>query len=67
MKKIILCIGATCASARDKYVAVLDDVPEGWSLGGTLAYVGLGALALGQRPSAPALTLEEQKVKFSAL
>jgi hypothetical protein len=67
IKKIVFCIGSTCSSARDKYVEVLDDLPEAWSIGSTLAFVGLGALAPGRKPATPVLTPEEQKVKFSAL
>ena len=67
IKKIVLCIGATCALARDKYVAIQDDLPDEWSLGSTLAIVGLGSLVPGRKPTAPVLTSEEAKVKFTAL
>src|SRR6266567_2940420 len=63
--KIVTCFGSTCSSARDRYVAVQDDLPEGWNLGATLSYIGLGVLATGSRPSTP--TAEEAVPLFSAL
>ncbi|KAF2666877.1 DUF1741-domain-containing protein [Microthyrium microscopicum] len=67
IKRIVYSIGATCASARDKYVAVQDDLPEGWTFGSTLASVGLGAFTSGRKPTAPTLSAEEMKVRFTAL
>jgi len=67
IKKITLSVGAGCHLARDKYIAVQDDLPEGWNFGSTLAYVGLGALAPGSRPTAPVLSEEEAKARFNAL
>jgi Domain of unknown function (DUF1741) len=67
IRKIVGCVGSTCVSARDKYIAVQEDLPEGWSIGGTLAWVGLGALAPGSRPTTPTLTAEEAKTRFAAL
>lgn len=67
IKKIVQSVGAACRVARDKYVAIQDDLPEGWNLGSTLAYVGLGALAPGSRPATPVLTAEEAKARFNAL
>lgn len=65
IRKIVACFGSTCSSARNKYVAVQDDLPEGWNLGATLSYIGLGVLAAGSRPSTP--TAEEVIPLFSAL
>jgi hypothetical protein len=67
IKKIVLCVGATCASARDKYVIVQDDLPENWSIGNTLSYIGLGVLAPGSRPATPTPTAEQAKNLFVAL
>jgi hypothetical protein len=67
IQKIIYCIGITCSEARDQYVAVLDDLPESWSLGSTLAVVGLGSLAPGRKPAVPVLAPEEEKARFTAL
>ncbi|KAH0289544.1 DUF1741-domain-containing protein [Aureobasidium namibiae CBS 147.97] len=57
-------IESTCVYLRDQYVAIQDDVPEAWSIGGTLSYIGLGALA-GAKPAVPAPTEEEMKTKFA--
>lgn len=67
MKKLVFCIGDTCSMSRDKYVAIQEDLPEGWSLSGTLSMVGLGALAGARRPSTQALSPEDAKAQFSAL
>jgi hypothetical protein len=49
---------------RDQYVAIQEDVPEVWSIGGTLSYIGLGSLA-GAKPTVLAPTEEEMKAKFA--
>lgn len=67
IKKIVHCIGAVCAQARDQYAAVQDDLPEGWTFGGTLASVGLGMLAPGRKPTPTTLSPEEMKIRFTAL
>ena len=67
IRKIAYSVGSACVLARDKYIAVQDDLPEGWNLSNTLAYVGLGALAPGSRPTTPNLTSEEAKVRFNSL
>ncbi|ENI05489.1 hypothetical protein COCC4DRAFT_81118 [Bipolaris maydis ATCC 48331] len=53
IQDMIACLGATCKKLRDAYVAVQDDMPEGWTLGSTLSYIGLGALAPNSRPASP--------------
>ncbi|KAF2405010.1 DUF1741-domain-containing protein [Trichodelitschia bisporula] len=67
IKKVVTSIGATCILARDKYITVQEDLPEAWSLGSTLAYIGLGVLAPSSRPTTPVLTVEEMKSRFTAL
>jgi hypothetical protein len=67
IQKIITSFGDTCASLRDAYVAVQDDMPEGWTIGTTLNYIGLGVLAPASRPKTPVLAPEEQKTLFSKL
>ncbi|KAF4548238.1 Hypothetical protein D9617_30g011430 [Elsinoe fawcettii] len=64
MTKINETIGAGCAALRDKYVSIQNDIPEGWSLGGTLGYVGLGSLA-GVKPAPVPPTEEEAKIMFA--
>ncbi len=67
IRKLAHSVGAACVLARDKYIAVQDDLPEGWNLSNTLAYVGLGVLAPGSRPATPTLSAEEAKARFNAL
>ncbi|THY62382.1 DUF1741-domain-containing protein [Aureobasidium pullulans] len=57
-------IEGTCVYLRDQFVAIQDDVPEAWSIGGTLSYIGLGALA-GAKPAVPVPTEDEMKAKFA--
>jgi hypothetical protein len=67
IQKMIHSFGDTCLKLRDAYVAVQDDLPEGWTLGSTLNYIGLGALAPGSRPATPTPAVEETKSLFVAL
>ncbi|KAF2470707.1 DUF1741-domain-containing protein [Lindgomyces ingoldianus] len=67
IQKMIACFGSTCCTMRDAYVAIQDDMPEGWTLGSTLNYIGLGVLAPGSRPSTPAPAADETKPLFAAL
>jgi hypothetical protein len=52
---------------RDAYVAVQDDMPEGWTLGSTLNYIGLGMLAPASKPKTPVRGPDETKALFAAL
>lgn len=68
IKKIVACIGHTSQYSRSRYTEIQEDLPEGWSFGNTLAYIGLGALAGNTRkPAPPTLTPEEAKARFTAL
>ena len=67
IQKMIGSFGETCSKLRDAYVAIQDDMPEGWTLGSTLNYIGLGVLASASRPSTPAPAPEETKSLFAAL
>lgn len=64
MQKVVESIGWTCKLLQDHYIAILDDTPAAWSIGGTLSYVGLGALAR-TKPAAPVLSEEEQRKLFA--
>lgn len=64
MSKVVHSVAWTTAVLRERYIAIQDDTPVGWSIGGTLSYVGLGRLA-GVQPAAPALTEEQQKELFA--
>lgn len=63
MSRVVQSIAWTTTILRERYIAIQDDTPIGWSIGGTLSYVGLGALA-GVKPAAPALTEDQQKELF---
>lgn len=67
--KIIVSFGETCVKLRDAYIAVQDDMPEGWSLGSTLNYFSLGLLAPAStsRPVTPTPNAEESKSLFATL
>ncbi|KAK6597591.1 hypothetical protein H4I96_08543 [Botrytis cinerea] len=43
------------------------DIPEVWSIGSTLSMLGLGAIAPGSKPTAPALDPDVAKEMFSKL
>ena len=64
MVKVVESVAWTTTVMRERYVAIQDDTPVGWSIGGTLSYVGLGALA-GVKPAAATLTEEQQKEAFT--
>lgn len=64
MSKVVESVSWTCTLLRSRYVTILDDTPVGWSMAGTLSYVGLGALA-GAKPAAPVLTEDQQKELFN--
>lgn len=67
IQKIIRSVGQTCSTSRNKYVAVLDDIPEGWSISNTLSMIGLGAIAPGARPKTPVIDPEAAKEMFTKL
>lgn len=67
IQKFVVAFGDTSARLRDAYVAVQDDMPEAWTLGSTLSYFGLGALAPASRPATPTPGSDETKSLFAAL
>jgi hypothetical protein len=67
IQKIISSFGDTCATLRDAFVAVQDDMPEGWTLGSTLNYIGLGVLAPASRPTTPVPAPDEAQNLFATL
>ena len=60
MQSMMDSISWTCVMLRAGYIAIQDDTPVGWTIGGTLSYVGLGSLA-GAKPTAPVFTEEQQR------
>nr|XP_036587969.1 uncharacterized protein CTRU02_01981 [Colletotrichum truncatum]KAF6799110.1 hypothetical protein CTRU02_01981 [Colletotrichum truncatum] len=68
IKKIIRCVGETCQTLRTQYIDVQDDLPEGWTLNGTLRMIGLGAVARGPKPEKkPVYDAETMKAMFTKL
>ncbi len=67
IQKIAQGIGSACSHSRNSYVAVQEDVAEGWTVGSTLAYIGLGVLApsKGAAPAQP--KVDDMKEGFAAL
>ncbi|KAJ5369804.1 uncharacterized protein N7496_005896 [Penicillium cataractarum] len=67
IQKIVKGVGQACSGLRNGYVAVQDDIPEGWTLTNTLIFFGLRALAPGARDKANPPTAEEAKAMFADL
>lgn len=67
IQKIAQGIGAACSQFRNSYVTLQEDVAEGWTVGSTLAYIGLGVLApsKGAAPTQP--NADELKEGFAIL
>ena len=66
IQSITRSIGFACAHARDRYVAVQDDTPEGWGLTTALVYVGLRSLTPEAKRKPPP-SEDEAKRLFSSL
>ncbi|CCC07633.1 hypothetical protein SMACR_08114 [Sordaria macrospora] len=64
IQKIIRAVGQACLTLRGQYVAVQEDLPEGWSIAGTLSMIGLVRLNKHKKPVYDA---ETQKRMFAAL
>lgn len=45
IQKVVQGIGVACSSVRNGYVAVQEDLPEGWNLNSALVFFGLRVLA----------------------
>ncbi|KAI4227218.1 MAG: hypothetical protein L6R36_002595 [Xanthoria steineri] len=69
IQKIILAIGSVCSRSRDLYVAIQEDIEEGWTLSNTLKYIGLGVLAPSRSstPTRNAPGINDSKELFSTL
>lgn len=65
IERVIRGLGQTCSQLRDDYVALLEDVNEGWSLSSALNYIGLGMLAPA-KASTPTAHVDDAK-DFAAL
>ncbi|KAJ5908822.1 hypothetical protein N7495_001504 [Penicillium taxi] len=67
IKKVVTGVGLACSGLRNGYIAVHDDIPEGWTLTNTLIFFGLRAIAPGARERANPPTTEEAKSMFTEL
>ncbi|KAK2753976.1 DUF1741 domain containing protein [Colletotrichum kahawae] len=68
IRKIIRCVGETCQSLTTQFVDVQEDLPEGWTLNGTLRMMGLGVVARGPKPEKkPVYDAETMKTMFTNL
>ncbi|QQK45750.1 UPF0588 membrane protein [Penicillium digitatum] len=67
IEKVAKGVGLACNRLRNGYIAVQDDIPEGWSLTNTLIFFGLRALAPGARDKANPPSVEEAKAMFADL
>ncbi|OKL60019.1 hypothetical protein UA08_04770 [Talaromyces atroroseus] len=66
IQKIVRGTGLSCAGLRNAYVAIQDDLPEGWTLSNTLIFFGLRILAPGSKDKSATLTADEIKETFAA-
>lgn len=67
IQKIVRAVGLSCGGLRNGYIAVQDDIPDGWNLTSTLIFFGLRAITPGARDKANPPTAEEAKAMFAAL
>lgn len=67
IQKIAEGVGSACSQSSNAYIAIQEDVAEGWTVGSTLAYIGLGALApsKGAAPAQP--KADDTKEGFATL
>ncbi|RDA92272.1 hypothetical protein CP533_5742 [Ophiocordyceps camponoti-saundersi (nom. inval.)] len=68
IQKIIHCVGCTCQALQSDYVAIQEDLPEGWSFSSTLTMIGLGSIVPGLKAEKkPVYDAEVAKSMFSDL
>ncbi|KAL8765178.1 MAG: hypothetical protein Q9209_007677 [Squamulea sp. 1 TL-2023] len=69
IQKLIVGFGSVCSRSRDYYVAIQEDIEEGWTLSNTLKYIGLGVLAPSRSstPTRKTPNADESKDLFSTL
>ena len=66
IQTIVSGLGVILSQSRNRYVSVIEDVPEGWNLSSTLTYIGLGVLA-PIKAITPAPSADDDKEKFATL
>ena len=67
IQKIVQGIGSACARSRNSYVAIQEDIAEGWTVGSTLAYIGLGVLAPSKVAAPAQPKADDMKEGFAVL
>ena len=67
IRKIAQGIGFACSQCRNSYVSIQEDVAEGWTVGSTLTYIGLGVLAPSKGAAPAQLKADELKEGFAIL
>ena len=67
IQKIIRSVGHESAELRGAYVGIQEDLPDGWTLSGTLSLIGLGKIAPGVKSMTPAIDPEVAKEMFTRL
>lgn len=68
IQKVIKSVGYTCQGLRDQFVNIQEDLPEAWTLTNTLAMIGLGAIAPGNKTDKkPVYDAETAKQMFAEL
>ncbi|RCI14494.1 hypothetical protein L249_6091 [Ophiocordyceps polyrhachis-furcata BCC 54312] len=68
IQKIIRCAGCTCQALQSDYIAIQEDIPEGWSFSSTLTMIGLGSIVPGLKAEKkPVYDAEVAKRMFSDL
>ena len=67
MERIVRCVAIAASTSRDQYVAIHDDLPEGWTLNSTLVFLGLRIFATGAKPKPTLPTDEEAKALYVSL
>jgi len=63
--RIVREIGIASSQARADYITIQDDLPDGWSLGGVLSYVGLGTISGIQKPKTPPPPTNPEAIKLA--
>ena len=63
IQKIVKGLGSACVISRDRYVAIQEDVAEGWNLSSALSYIGLGVLAPATTKPIPVPTTKHDELK----
>ncbi|KAI9733576.1 MAG: hypothetical protein M1834_003178 [Cirrosporium novae-zelandiae] len=67
IQKIIRTVGVLCSRLRNQYVAIQEDLPEGWTLSSTISFLSLGYISPGAASKPQPPSPEDAKALFAAL